>query len=655
MASCILLALRHLGPLSTTPQAAAGAPAAGGTAEGDSNMTSGGAGGSGRIDPNPAPLDTARSAGTAAGALVEVLGRALDARFSEHLGSAALATVMSAVLHCWPAPPPGRPPARANDSSDSAVVPPAVAAAEGTREAEAAGVAEVVGRGYGMGWWRLDPDGRLRSSNSGSSRVGESPLDRINADAAGAGGGASQPAEQRVLEDEYGSLSLFDDPDLDAMLSGSVSSQSGTQQQVAAAEAAAAATIEKEQEEIWSSLADGARKHILPHLYEILRKTYTVARYAPGSSSCSSVLSSFDHNHRNPATAAAASLSSAAAARGAPPRVAITATSSGNRGGGGGSSGGGGNAGASSSSLATTGRSSSSSTSSSTAAVLSSVDSSRVDAGTLLELHSTAALVVLHGSSSSSSSHISGNGGKTFGTGGRSASGGGAAAAGSGRGGGVRDPGSGYNAVRDKYLDMHRMAHNPLVPQQRLLAPAFFCLALGDGCGNADKDYRQRPSSTNSSPGCTRYVSSQRPAPTLLEALRGREWEVIQLWMQAVLDPLAFPVSQRRYNVSRGSVGSGGGRRSSREPSDIVRERFEGFTRCLSSAFGGGGDSSGEISWTEQRLSLDADVVGMFEKRLVCLEQAQLAALSSEEAAVRGVPGLFAGTSVKSVATDLTG
>ncbi|CAM9343688.1 unnamed protein product [Pylaiella littoralis] len=664
-ASCILLALRHLGPLSATPRAAAAAGAGGGgggdgAPDGDNNAESCSAGGRGRIEPDPAPLDDARSAGVAAGAFVEVLGRALDARFSKHLGSAALTTVMSAVLHCWPQPRPppgpGPPPARADDSSGSAVAAAAAAAVEGTPEAEAAGVAEDVGRrGYAMGWWRLDLDGRLTSSNSssgggdnnsGSCRVGGSALNRINADAgvrAGGGGGVTQPAEQQVLEDEYGSLSFFDDPELDAILSGSVPSQSSTQQQVAAveteaaeaAEAAKVAAIDKEQEEIWSSLADGARKHVLPHLYEILRKTYTVARYAPGSSTPALPSSaSFDHHHhhRNPAASSAtASLSSAAVARGAPPRASTMATSAGNRGGGNGSS--------SSSSLATTGRSSSSpsslSSSSSTAAVLSSVDFSRVDVGTLLELHSTAALVALRGSSSGSrnSSSSSGSGSqysRDFGANGRS-----------GSGGGGGDSGPGYNAVRDKYLDVHRMAHNPLVPQQRLLAPAFFCLALGGGGGHDDDDYRQRHSGAYSSPGGSRYPTSQRPAPPVLEALRGREWEIVQLWMQAALDPLVFPVSQRRRNLSRGSGGGGSGRRSSREPSDIVRERFEGFTRCLSAAFGTDGGSGGGSSregqrqqQQQQQLPLDADVAGMFEKRLVRVEPAQLAALSPEETAV---------------------
>lgn len=573
-ASCILVGLRHLGPLSSTPQSGAVA----GTAA------------DGGVDP-AAPFDAARSAAAAAGTFMKVLGRALDTRFSKHLGRAALTTVMSAVLHCWPPPPPP-PSAGGNESSSgSTAVPPA---AEVAGSSEAAGAGQ---RGYAMGWWNLDPDGRLRSSNS-SGGAGE-PAPNHGANSGAGTGEATQPG-QDVLEDEWGSFPCLDDAALNAILGGSAASQPSAQQQAAAAAAAetaaAEAAVEEERQKTWLSLADGARTHALPHLHEILKTTYTIARYAQGSSASSSSsvpsFSSFTHR-RNPAAPSAASSSSSSTARGVPPRAAATTAVSTAVG-----------ASSSSSSLAATGRSSSSS-----AAFLSSIESSRVDAGTLLELHAAAALVVLHGSGSR---HID-------------------------------EPCSTYNTVRDKYLEVHRMAHSPLVPQQRLLAPAFFCLALGSASGKDANDgdnggSRQHRSGIETSPGGSPCPRPPRPAPPLLEALRGREWEVLQLWVQAALDPLVFPVSQRRHRLSRG--GRDGGRRASREPSDIVRDRFEGFTRCLSAAFGDGGgargnERSGMDGARERSPPLDADVAGVFEKRLVRFEPARLAALSSEEARVR--------------------
>lgn len=614
-ASCILVALRHLGPLSSIPQRSAVAIA--------------GAAADSRAD-DPAPLDGARSAAAAAEAFIEVLGRALDPRFSRHLGRAALTTVMSAVLHCWPPTLTSSLGGGDNSSSSSSsgsggssaavVVPPA---------ANVAGVAEASGageRGYAMGWWHLEPDGRLRSGNSDVAAGEPVPNHGSGANSGAGTGEEDQPGrDQDVLEDEWGSFTFVEDPELDAILGGSAASQPSAQQQASAAETTAAAgaeveaeaeaeAVEEERRKMWLSLADGARTHILPHLQEILKTTYTVARFAQGSSSASSS-SSFAHRYNPAALSAVSSSVSVAAARGVPPRTAATVASSTAV------------VASSSTSLAATGRSSSSS-----AAVVSSIESSRVDAGTLLELHAAAALLALHGS----------GGGKSFGAGGRSGSGGGA------RGGGSESC-SANNAVRERYLEVHRMAHSPLVPQQRLLAPAFFCLALGSGSGKGAEDGEngnsggQHRSDTETSPGGTRRPCPPRPAPSLLEMLRGREWEILQLWVQAALDPLVFPVSQRRHRLSRGgSGGGGGGRGASREPSEIVRARFEGFTRCLSNAFGGGGDGAGgsgssgmEGSRERSPPLLDADVAGVFEKRLVRFEPAQLAALSSEEARVR--------------------
>ncbi|CAN0061155.1 unnamed protein product, partial [Scytosiphon promiscuus] len=272
-ASCILLVLRHSGPLSEPPPPAA-------TPE--RSAVGGGSTGHGE----PGPLDAGRSAVAAAGAFVEVLGRALDPRISEYLGSAALTTVMSAVLHCWPPPPPA-----CGDASGSAGPPrPSV---PGTTPVA---VETERRRGYAMGWWRLEPDGRLRSADD-------------------------------ELEDEFGSMDFLFSPELDAMLGASAPSQP---------------------KEIWRCLAGGARTHILPHLNEMSR-TYTAARYAQSSSS------------------------------GAPyPRASRTAHSVPRHG----AEGRGNTPAATPSSVSAAGGSSS-----------SWADFSRVNAGTMLELHASAALL----------------------------------------------------------------------------------------------------------------------------------------------------------------------------------------------------------------------------------------------------------------------
>ncbi|CAN0201925.1 unnamed protein product, partial [Hapterophycus canaliculatus] len=406
-ASCILLALRHVGPLSeppsppptppapTPPQA--GGSTGGGGGGGDSGRSGGGNIGRGE----PGPLDAGRSGVAAAGAFVEVLGRALDPRVSEHLGSAALATVMSAVLHCWPPPPP--PPRACCDVSGSAGTPPPSAPG-----ATIGAVETGYQRGYAMGWWRLEPDGRLKSADDVVG-TGEA------AGAAAAGEGAAQSENQgEALEDEFGSMDFLFSPELDAMLGASAPSQLSVQQQAtetahsaaeaaaavaaaaaAAAEAAAAeaAAIEKEREEIWRSLAVGARTHILPHLNDICR-TYTAARYAQGSSSSSSSSAA-----AAAATAAAAETEAAATRAAVPPRACRTPASIPRTGGEG-------------------RRNPSCSMSSGISAISGSssslVDVSRVGTGTMLELHASAVLVDLHGSGS--------GGGRSFGGGGRDAS-----------------------------------------------------------------------------------------------------------------------------------------------------------------------------------------------------------------------------------------
>ena len=167
---------------------------------------------------------------------------------------------------------------------------------------------------------------------------------------------------------------------------------------------------------------------------------------------------------------------------------------------------------------------------------------------------------------------------------------------------------------------------------------------------------------------CAGECPLPRPTPLLVEALRGKEWDMLQLWVQAALDPLAFPSPRRsgdrhrRLRPSRQGRAGGGsssGAGGASEPSDIVRKRFEDFTRCLSTAFapgvsagygsdggggggaGGGGGSYGGYgggrdgkAWKRTQ-AVDTDVGGAFEKRLSRFEQAQLASLSRDEVKVR--------------------
>ena len=662
-ASCILVALRHAGPLSASPPRPAvphDASSAAGSVEGADGST-----GQSTHDPLDHVLSTAAAA---ADAFIGVLGRALEARFSEHLGRAVLTTVMSALLNCWP-PPPLADPSGTTSRSALMVEPEPQSRARGEEDDGGGGGRRVASRGYAMGWWRLEQGGNLRRSassggggsssiSSGECLVRASPnSNRPSApegiicvdggvtalgagvsakmagqdNAAGEGyaaassgaGGTTPPADEDDQRDEYGSWDGFaDDADLDALLSGRSTTPAGNQsgdmaaavalseaEASAASAAAAAATVAaaaekktQEEQELWQSLARGAQTHVLPHLHDILKRSYTIVRFAQGpSSSCRRITS---------ATASGAPRSMSTGARGsstlaeAPPDAALGKSAAG-------------------------------------APWAALPGDSEVDARLALELHAIAAFVSLRGS-------LGGNG----------------VGDGSNHGSNRRDgkAGSfGYHTVRDKYLDVHRMTGNPLTPQQRLLAPAFFCIALGlhrvVGRGSGDAMYARRGEATPEGRSlCVEGCPPSRPASLLAEALRGKEWDMLQLWVQVALDPLAFPSPRRsndrhprRRSSRQGRAGNGSGRGSS-EPSDVVRKRFEGFTRCLSAAFapgvtagcgsdgggdkGGGSGGRGGRGW-QQAQTIDKDVVGVFEKRLSRFEPAQLASLSSNESKVR--------------------
>lgn len=468
-------------------------------------------------------------------------------------------------------------------------------------------------RGYEAGPWNLEQDSSLRNNSSSEGRVGLSstvsttstpnmvpflagvaiaPSASAGAPAAipsygegrgsYGGGGITQQEEKDELKDEYGSWDDFvDDPDLDALLTGSTPSQPAVQSREMEAEAkrrkikaeveaanmqVAAKIVAKaeEKEKLWRSLAEGANVHVLPHLHEILKRTFTSARYSQVPSSV----------NRRLAVGLADTVKPRALPAG--PRVSATLGAS--------------------------------------ASCPSSVHSfadSGVDPDVVLELHATAAFVSLRGNGiplRNSSAGVS-QGEKNI----------------------VFE----YHAVREKYLDVHRMPHNPLVPQQRLLAPAFFCLVL-DHARGADNGCRD-----------TVGIGFSRDRAPLAEALRGKEWDILQLWMQAAFDPSAFPERQRRGNrgLRRRSRGQGWRRSGGSsvgvvsDPAELVRKRFEGFTRSLSTVFGfnsgvtaGCGEGAGQGS---RAPLLDADIAGVFEKRQTRFESAHLAALSQEEALVR--------------------
>lgn len=589
----------------------------------------------------PVPCESfisARSATVAASTtFVEVLGRALEMRISDRLGCPALTTIMFALLHCWPTPFPAA-------SGDTTATPATRILRADTqlsvgREALSAATTD---RGDETGRQNSAPNGRAASTSTACASItcpptdapfmtGDSPLSSVmegtatsdireqHASFVGEADARAAPGEKQggELRDEYGSWDGFaDDIDLDCLLTGSdAPSQSqyqtsegrgdvgvrrfearetdaavavatreaeATAAKTAAAQEAAAVKLKEidEEENAWRSMAEGARTHVLPHLHEILKKSYTVARFAPSSLPSSSA-------------------SSRRVTAGGVRDSAASAASSGD-----------GN---------------------------SPVIDSEVNAAVVLKLHAAAALVSLRGSEGTASRARVGNGN-------------------------VRQSGKsvgpGYLAIRERYLDVHRMAFNPLVPQQRLLAPAFFCLLLyhaGGQDGNGSNGglvglEQQDARATSPAPSRCTSVNLTRPVPMLLEALRGREWDILQLWMQAALDPLAFPVRRRRGHRDRRRPHRWQQTNSSAESaddlSDLVREKFEGFTRYLRAALGtesGVGrrleawDSHLERRTATRAAMVDSDITGVFQKRLTCVATTQLAALSSGEARVRPV------------------
>lgn len=485
-------------------------------------------------------------------------------------------------------------------------------------------------------------------------------------------GGDSE--EQDEMQDEYGSWDHFlEDVDLEALLAGGGQNTIATapcdtiqtqldkrraeereQQQMKerneklAAEAVAAAekaANQQKEEELWQSLAASARTHVLPHLPEIVKRAWTIARYAQGESSSSSVTLQGSSPLVYSSSASPCPTSNSFSARG------------------GGGVGVGGRVG-----FATGPRHTHQPLAAMTAPYSASgTDAAaplavfEVDAGVVLQVHAAAALLALRGSISGVSSS-SNNYDNTL----RKMD---------------------YASVREKYLELHRATPNPLLPQQRLLAPAFFCFVLENVCegggggsdcssdGGGDGDFvggggstsergRQNPGrgssrrggeegndrATHGSPPAVTYLGPRRQM-ILRETLRGREWEIMHLWMQTALDPIVFPVPLRRgesrrdynpggrhFSAQRGwNMTSGGS--DADDPSDVVRDRFDAFTDGLAKAFRSGGaearsddrvrgGGSGRARLTHQ----DADdLVGVFDKRLTCFEPEQRASLSKDE------------------------
>ena len=561
----------------------------------------------------------------ATGAFAETLGRALQTRVVDRLGSPVVNAVMAALLQCWL-------PALSYDV-DAPRHPRSSPGTELTlARARKEALSAIIDEGFAMGWSKdYDPK---RGSRGYGGRVhetvdppasgetiasNESTSDSYHCDGVvgrfGDGSGADGVVAGREaqswdgggdeMRDEYGSWDgLCDDAELDALLTGGSSVHSVTQTQAtevedaererrrleaakaiadaqaASAAAVAAAARDKEEEErAWRSLAEGARLHVLPYMFEIIKKAFTVARFADGSTSAA----------RLGAGALVAPRSKDAEA-GMYPFPAVGAGVSPREG--------------------------------------SCVE---LDASVALGLHASAALVTLRGT----------NDGTARG----------------GRGSGDRCQGkknhdnSSFYVVRSKYLEVHRMAHNPIVPQQRLLSPAFFCVALdiaqydehvdcgdGDGSGGDVRENEIYVGPSNA-PHCG--VLFSRPNPIVSEIIKGREWELLQLWIQAAFDPLVFPASRRRGDRSRGRgnrFGSRGrGALGASEPSEIVRERFQGFTLALRVAFGSGtaGGRRRDEPEGQDMSPLDADVSGVFEKRLTCFEAATLQELTLDEARVR--------------------
>lgn len=611
-ASCILVALRHLGPSSPLPPPPGFPP--GGSAHHNDGLNAGATDGTGDRNKSAAFLS---KASVAVGAFAEVLGRALQARVVEHLGSPALNAVMASLLQCLPSSLPCGGDARRRPHSGEDL----------TASSREMAINEIVNQGFAMGWWSNDSELEHGCSHGSLHRTDDPPVSGVTiapepgvettifslsstyCDGGGGGSGADEVAARQAegweggdeTRDEYGSWDGFiEDAELDALLTGGTSSQPWTQSQApeeeaekrrleaAKAEAAAAkeAVRKEEEESAWQSLAEGARSHILPHLHDIVRKTFTVARFVEGSSAAclahgtNVAPCSRDEKGVGESSAVDAGVLQIERLR-------------------------------------------------SSAAAAGAVDSSvrlEVDASIALELHASAALVLIRGGTGTGNSSISSNRRRE-----------------------EKHDSSGFNAVRAKYLDVHRMANNPVVPQQRLLAPAFFCVALANAQGRSSDTIEQRDCETQRERETPPLSGTffAHPAPIVTEAVRGREWELLYMWMQAAFDPLAFPVSRRRAGRSRGQRSARGALGAS-EPSEIVKERFPEFTRALRVAFGssaaagdgaevrGGRRGDGwEREEDRETLPLDEDIAGVFDKRLTRFEGLKVEVLSLEEARVR--------------------
>ncbi|CAM9898223.1 unnamed protein product, partial [Discosporangium mesarthrocarpum] len=591
--SCVLLVLRQAGPLAAASceQSLTGSSSNSDTlVEGYGTLPpgSGGAGVTVEIRWVPAVAVAMR--------FLASLGSALG--HFEHLSRSVSRAILAALQECFPLPPLG---------------------GEGRHPGLRREVAWGGGHGRGFrcsGQW-LDPaiDKGVSQPHRQDSMTNETSVQGIGTE------------DKGVLEDEYGSWD-FEEVDLDDILSEH-GNQTGTRSQpateispparartgagtgasavtateTAAAEAAAAA------EEAWGRLAEGMKEHVLPHLRRISRKSWTSARYT---------LPSLVHGARQPAhhfsghgqanTHGPSRVNPVAGARRSRDPSAVVAPSADhasdhpvdqdpnllNLGG-----------------------------------AVHVPTGFLADAGVILELHASAALAIFCRGKGGAQAHC------------------------------PRSQDQGWVEVRRHYLSLHSQSPDPAVPEQRLLAAAFFSLALGKA-RQAMVVLGLVPRVTGQSSGSTAMARSGagggdrgsgisvarcQERNLLAEMLRGVEWEVLQLWVQSALDPMSFPQPPRRVRrrgLRRSRSEDARRMQGMRQPSDLIRDSFEGFTECLATAFGvaqgrGGGRSSSTSNNSTTRSGTsdvgggDHGLKGVFERRLTKFEVDELADLSEQE------------------------
>ncbi|CAM9421347.1 unnamed protein product [Choristocarpus tenellus] len=437
-----------------------------------------------------------------------------------------------------------------------------------------------------------------------------------------------------VLHDEYGSWD-FEDADLDALLENySNQGQSKTQSQThtqgqgqssksppnqshevgdaamatagaGGAGAAGAKTNAVAAKAAWGLIAEHVKGHVLPHLRHVWSKEWTVARYAQESNTSSQR----QGQHNNPRQAPNATQ----AKNVVKPMYSSSAPYPSASGGG----------------------------------LCPSNDVHRVpvkslvDAGIVLELEASAALAVLCSGLDLGERGVQGTGAGNGDDVGR-----GSHAHPPALGGRSRED---WRELRKQFLDMQSQPPDPAVPEQRLLPTAFFSIVLTRAYW-AEKAFSVGTENTGvTNAGSETGVVSVPVSCAcvghnlLVGVLRGVEWELLRLWMQSVLDPMAFPLAHawdsrdRRGGSERLRVPGMG----VRQPSDVVREGFEGFTECLALAYGvdvdegiGNGDRSGGRGrgGDEKEGPLVASALrGVLERRSTMFEAEEFDDFSNQE------------------------